>query len=144
MVSRLKISLVIQLILSASFWRETQVFDRISARWCLDDVHFMNKVKGRTNFFFSGDAVSRETRLRYQAAAHTTELGFVAAKRNENSVFCIIIILQPLFRGRFISLLRVCETLASVHQDHSRLKPQILNYWEYFLKLDIVLSEKNS
>lgn len=52
MVSRLKISLVIQLILSASFWRETQVFDRISARWCLDDVHFMNKVKGRTNFFF--------------------------------------------------------------------------------------------
>lgn len=79
----------------------------------------------------------RETRLKYQAATNTNS----AKKRKLAISVSIIIILRPLFWSWFISLLFVPRRAL---RDHSRLKPQVLNYWIYFLQLYIALSKKNS
>lgn len=62
-------------------------------------------------------------------------------KRKLTISVSIIIILRPLFWTWFISLLFVPRRAL---RDHSRLKPQILNYWIYFYNLTLFCRKKKS
>lgn len=61
-------------------------------------------------------------------------------KRKLTISVSIIIILRPLFWTWFISLLFVPRRAL---RDHSRLKPQILNYWIYFYNLTLFCRKKS-